>query len=123
MLDEPSEHTLQKRVLDHLKVVGRRDIYAFAVPNAARRSLRHGARMKAEGLKRGVADVCVMFPEGIASWLEFKTLRGRQSDHQMGFEAICGRLGHRYAVVRTFDEAIEVLRSWGALRVKSVSGL
>lgn len=117
MLDaDVSEHHLQTQVLGHLTVAGRRDIYFFAVPNAARRSMRHAARMKAEGLKAGIADVCIMFPEGIASWLELKTVKGRQSVQQKGFQAICSRLGHRYALCKTFDEAILVLREWKALR-------
>lgn len=112
-----SEHTLQTQVMDHLTVAGRRDIYWFAIPNAARRSMRLAARMKAEGLRSGIADVCVMFPEGVASWLELKKAKGgRQSDEQLGFQAICARLGHRYAVAKTFDGAVFVLREWGALR-------
>lgn len=114
--DDVSEHKLQNKVLTHLVVAGRRDIYWFAVPNAARRSLQLAARMKAEGMKAGIADICIMFPRGITSWMELKTPRGVQSIHQQGFQAICERLGHRYALVRTFDEADTVLRGWGALR-------
>lgn len=114
--DDVSEHKLQTEVLTHLTVAGRRDIYWFAVPNAARRSLRTGARMKAEGLKAGIADICIMFPGGVASWLELKTPRGTHSIYQKGFQAICNRLNHRYALARTFDEAVDVLRSWNALR-------
>lgn len=114
--NDVSEHHLQTQVLQHLTVAGRRDIYWFAIPNAGRRSGRHGARMKAEGLKRGIADICIMFPEGIASWLELKAGRGTQSDEQLGFQAICVRLGHRYALARTFEGAVYVLREWGALR-------
>ena len=111
-----SEHHLQTQVLQHLTVAGRRDIYWFAIPNAGRRSGRTGSRMKAEGLKRGVADICVMFPNGGVAWLELKTPKGVQSDYQKGFQAICERLGHAYALARTFEGAIYALQSWGALR-------
>lgn len=114
--DDVSEHKLQTMVLTHLTVAGRRDIYWFAVPNAARRSMQTAARMRSEGMRAGIADICVMFPDGIASWLELKTPRGVQSIQQKGFQAICQRLRHRYALARTFDEAVAVLRGWNALR-------
>ena len=111
-----SEHRLQVQVLQYLTIKGRRDIYWFAVPNAGRRSMQTGQAMKAEGLRAGIADLCFLFPGGYCAWLEMKTLHGTQSDHQKGFQAICDRLGHRYAIAKTFDQAIEVLRGWEALR-------
>ena len=111
-----SEHSLQVTVLAYLTYNARSDVNVVAIPNAARRSLRMGARMKAEGLQSGVADLCIMLPGGKVAWLELKTDRGRQSLAQKGFEAKCKRLGHPYALVRTLDEAIEALTHWGALK-------
>jgi hypothetical protein len=109
-----SEHTLQASVLRHLEQRAG-NCYWFAIPNAARRSPGLAARMRAEGLRAGVADLAIMLPGGRTGWLELKNSKGRQSDAQAGFEAICGRLGHGYAVARTLDEAIAVLGTWGAL--------
>jgi hypothetical protein len=115
--EDVSEHHLQVQVLDAISTgKAHPDIFAFAIPNAARRSLRMGARMKAEGLTAGVADVCVMMPAGRAAWLEMKTLKGRQSLAQKGFEARCRRLGHPYGLARTLDEAIALLHQWKVLR-------
>ncbi|MET0723599.1 MAG: VRR-NUC domain-containing protein [Tardiphaga sp.] len=110
-----SEHTLQVKVLDHIALRRRADVFAFAIPNAARRSLREGAKMKAEGLVAGAPDLCVMLPNKVA-WLELKTPKGRQSLAQKGFQARCERLGHRYGLVRSLDEAIVFLADCGALK-------
>jgi hypothetical protein len=112
-----SEHRLQTLVLQHLETRARPELYWFAIPNAARRSPQLAARMKAEGLRAGVADLVIMAPAGRVHWLELKDgRRGVQSDAQKGFQAICGRLGHDYAVARSLDEAIATLKQWGVLK-------
>ena len=111
-----SEHGLQMAVLQHLRTYGRRDLNWFAIPNAGRRTLYSGNRMKQEGMQSGVADLCIMLDRGRAAWLELKTERGTQSDTQKGFEAICKRLGHPYCVARTIDQAVAFLKGIGALR-------
>ena len=114
--DRVIEHDLQKAVLQHFEITKRRGVKMFAVPNAGRRSLRMGARMKAEGLTAGVADLCIMLPLGRVAWLEMKTAKGRQSLPQKAFQADCMALGHPYCLARTFDQAVEFLRTVGALR-------
>ena len=112
-----SEHALQVQVLDYIeRERASPDIYAFAIPNAGMRSLRTGARMKREGLRAGISDICVILPLGRVAWLEMKSLKGRQSIEQKGFEARCKRLGHAYAVAKTLDEAVMFLKHAGALR-------
>jgi hypothetical protein len=111
-----SEHSLQVQVLKEFEVRKARDVNILALANAGHRSLRMGARMKAEGLQAGAADLCVMLPGGKVAWLELKTAAGRQSIAQKGFEAKCRRLGHHYAVARTLDEAFDALKQWGALK-------
>ena len=112
-----SEHQLQVLVLDYIEQEkATPDIFAFAIANAGQRSLRMGARMKREGLRAGVADLCVVMPLGRVAWLEMKSDKGRQSLEQKGFEARCKRLGHHYAIAKTFDEAVMFLKHVGALR-------
>ena len=72
--------------------------------------------MEGDSLRAGVADLCVMMPGGRTGWLELKQARGRQSDAQRVFQALCERFGHAYALARDLDEAIAVLKSWGALK-------
>ena len=110
------EHNLQARVLRYLVENHRPDVFGFAIPNAGRRTFRAAASLRAEGMMAGVADTCIMLPEGRTLWLELKDIKGVQSDEQRGFEARCVRLSHVYRVAREFDEAIEILRQQGALR-------
>jgi hypothetical protein len=110
-----SEHDLQKQVLAYISLKGNH-VFVFAVPNAAKRSPATAARMRAEGLMPGVADLCVMLPAGQVRWLELKAARGRQSPEQEMFEEVCEVLGHSYAIARNLDEAIAILKSWGALK-------
>ena len=111
-----SEHQLQVAVRDYLALNAKPDVFCFAVPNAARRSLRLGAAMKREGLMPGVADLCILLAQGRVAWLEMKTHKGRQSIEQKGFEARCRRLGHPYAVAKSFEEAAAFLLKVGAVR-------
>lgn len=111
-----SEHKLQVMVCELLDAAKRADVYYYAIPNAGHRSLRQGARMKREGLRAGLADLEIMLPGRPNAYLEMKTSTGRQSVEQKNFQAICLKLGHPYAVARTFDEAAKVLKLWGALK-------
>ena len=113
---QPTEHSLQVQVLDYLYYKAKRDIYWFAVTNAGERSLRMGARMKAEGMRAGVADLCIMMPGGRCAWLEMKTAKGRQSIAQKGFQAWCARLGHPYVLARSLEEAETAFKAWEILK-------
>ena len=115
-LQPPSEHSLQVRVLDYLKVAAKPGLYWFAVPNAGRRSLRMGAYMKEEGLRKGVADICIMLTKNRSCWLELKKPGNYQTPEQKGFQAICDRLEHPYAVAKTLEQAVNILRDWGVTR-------
>ncbi|MEY9493720.1 VRR-NUC domain-containing protein [Bradyrhizobium elkanii] len=115
--DDPLEHSIQVKVIDTIDVGKTHpDIFAFAVPNAGRRGFQTAQKMKAEGMRSGVADICIMMPEAKTGWLEMKRLKGKQSTSQLGFQARCKRLGHPYAVAHTFDEAVTALRQMGVLR-------
>lgn len=110
-----SEHSLQTEVLRYLTRYRADDVFWFAIPNAGRRTFRAAAKLRAEGMLRGAPDLCIVLPIGRTGWLELKTPTGRLSDDQMGFRARCGRLGHRYTMARTLEEAKDTLRIWGAV--------
>jgi len=110
------EHDLQAGLIRYLKLHARTDVHYFAIPNAAKRSWQTAAKMKAEGLSAGVADLCFMLTGGRAAWLELKIKNEKQTDEQLAFEQICNALGHPYMVARTFDTAVAILRSWRILK-------
>jgi hypothetical protein len=113
---QPSEHQLQAALCEYLDIALRPELAYRAIPNGGLRHIRVAARLKAEGVRKGSPDLFVMLPAGRVGWIEMKTPKGRQSPEQKGFEAICNRLGHLYAVAHSLDEAIEFLRAIGALK-------
>lgn len=79
---------------------------AFAVPNAAKRSVRLAARMKAEGLRAGVPDWILPVPAqnypygyiGLA--IELKAHRTKISPAQSEYMAMLKSYGWRVELVR-----------------------
>lgn len=112
----PSEHRIQTTLLDYLSYAARGDLYYFAIPNQANRHIRNAVKMKAEGVRSGVADLCFMFPGGRVAWLEMKKPGGSLSATQKTFRDICTALGHDWGTAKSVDEALELLTRWDALK-------
>jgi hypothetical protein len=110
------EHIFQIALLDYLRVNGRPELYWFAIGNGELRHPNVALRLKAEGVTPGVPDICIMLEKGRVGWLEAKAKRGSLSDYQKGFRARALRLGHLWACVKSMQEAILILASWGVLR-------
>lgn len=84
----------------------------FAIPNGGtRRNAREGARLKAEGVTAGVADLFLAIPNATNSglFIEMKTEKGRQQDTQKAFEQAVTKQGYRYEVVRSLDQFITLI--------------
>lgn len=82
----------------------------FAVPNGGARDAVTGARLKAEGVVAGVADLILLTPSADGSahalCLELKTAKGRQSDSQRDFQAAATAAGNRYVIIRSLEDFI-----------------
>lgn len=87
-----------------------------SVPNGGLRGKTEAAIMKAEGMTAGAADLLLLVPRGGFGSLgiEFKTLAkgSRQSEAQKRWQAAFENAGNKYTIVRTFDEAVEVVRNY-----------
>lgn len=84
----------------------------YHIPNEGRRSVATGARMKAEGLRPGVPDICLPVARGgfHALYIEMKRAkRGRVSEEQHAWLAALERAGNRAVVCRGWDQAREVI--------------
>lgn len=81
---------------------------AFSIPNEGARSKSFGGRMKAQGLRAGVADVLVLWRGGLL-FIEFKAPTGKQTASQKAFEDAVTALGWPYVVCRGWDEAWRAL--------------
>lgn len=75
----------------------------FHINNKSKNAIE-GNQMKAKGVVKGVADMCLVCSCGRAVWIEFKTATGTQSNEQKNFERLCKKLGHLYFIVRTFTD-------------------
>lgn len=86
----------------------------FAVPNGSKRGKVTAAILKAEGALAGVSDLLFLMPAGTCPYLciEMKTKTGRQSPAQKEFQNNVEAVGARYALVRSFDEFVSLIRGY-----------
>jgi hypothetical protein len=108
------EFTLQKFVVQLLRLSAYSNVVWFAVPNGEHRSPRTGAKLKAQGVIPGVADLVVVV-KGHAHFLELKTERGRTSAEQRAFAEKVADARALYAVARSPEAARNILEIWRAI--------
>lgn len=108
-----SEHDEQRLVF--LWAAGRPELALMhAIPNGGKRDLRTAARLKAEGVKAGVPDICLPLPAGgfHGLYIELKTNKGRLSSEQEEWIAGLTAAGYRCAVCRGHQEAIRAIEGY-----------
>lgn len=110
----PTEHHEQVAVVRWLEMRG----HLFcAVPNAAKRSVRLAAMLKAEGVRRGVCDLLIFSRANLAPFgcaLEMKrTKGGRVTPEQRKWLTDLEALGWAVAVGHGAEDAIRKLQALG----------
>lgn len=70
--------------------------------------------LKREGVLAGVADLFLSEPSGDyhGLYVEMKTDKGKQSDHQVIFEHKATGLGYKYVVCKSLDSFMDEVRSY-----------
>lgn len=84
----------------------------YHVVNEGRRSYATGRRMVAEGLRKGVPDICLPVPNMryTALYIELKRKKGgRLSDEQRGWIDALNRVGNLAVVCHGFEEARDTI--------------
>ncbi len=92
----------------------------MAFPLQGARSALNGARMKAEGMRRGTPDMFLAVKEGFSSdlwipsphaglWIEMKSKEGRLTEEQCAMQAHLREMGFLCAVCRSTDDAIQTI--------------
>ena len=104
------EAIIQRAIIARLRMSG---IVCHHSPNAAKRSVIGGRRIKADGMITGWPDLTVVGQEGLVAFLEVKAPDGKPSPAQAEIGDMLARMGHLWAVVRSQDEAVAVLQQWG----------
>jgi hypothetical protein len=112
-----SEHDLQKAIFQWAHLYGHRikDLeFMFAVPNGGHRHKGTARRLKAEGVKPGVADICLPVPRGgfHGLWAECKVGKNQLTPEQRDFLFAMGVLGYKTTVWRSFEQAIDEIEKY-----------
>lgn len=91
----------------------------YKIPNDGRRTRVNGAHMVAEGLKKGVPDICLPVARGghHGLYIELKRERGgKVSQEQIAWIEALKNEGYVAAVCRGCDEAISLITGYLAGR-------
>ena len=107
------EHRIQVAICNYLNW---QKVLFYAVPNGGMRTLGVAKKLKAEGQKAGVADLCLMVHNNTwhGLYLEVKTGKGRLSETQKEWFPKCVEAGYYYQVVRSVDEVVKILKDFKA---------
>lgn len=106
------EDALHIQAVHFLKIVCP-GLLHFHAPNGGSRDVREAAKLKAMGVRPGVADLAIVGDEGRLHFIEFKALKGRQSPAQKQFQEDCAKRNIPYAIVRSLNEFEATLKGWG----------
>lgn len=97
--------------------------YIFAVPNGFHATAGQKGKMKAEGLRAGVWDVCVPFPRVgklkhryTGLWVEMKVGRNTLSQEQKDFGYAMFMAGWDTAVFYNWESAFERIKGYLCLQ-------
>ena len=99
----------------------------YAVPNqggSGRAAIIRGQKMKREGMKKGVPDLCLPITRGnfLTLYIEMKDVgsKGRLSAEQSNWIGLLSEAGHNVQVCHGFEEAMNTLINY--LRLDDVLG-
>lgn len=87
----------------------------FAVPNGGWREKATAAKMKAEGVLAGVADLILLKPSSRwgALLIEMKTETGRQSPKQKEWQTdLCSSDEYKYVVCRNYEDFVREVTNY-----------
>jgi hypothetical protein len=110
----PSEHDMQVSVFDWAMVACRTYpdlVWLYAIPNAGKRSPQAARWMIAEGLRKGVPDVCLPAAHGGFTHLYIEHKRGNEKplEHQLGWHKAMRARGALVCISRSFEQSRRIL--------------
>ena len=105
-----SEHDAQVALFEWAAHVPELE-WMFAIPNGTRTSMGIARRMKAEGVKKGISDICLPLPRGgsCGLFIEMKSGTGSASPEQKAFITAMREAGYLAYICRGFDAARAVI--------------
>lgn len=106
-----AEETLQRSIVQFLRLKGKPNLIWWHTPNGESRSVRTGVRLKMMGVLPGVPDLTFIH-EGDVSFMELKAPKKYLTPEQKDFKEKADWNGCGYALVRDIDEAVAKLKEW-----------
>ena len=114
-----TEHEEQKALIKWWSTAcngfGIPEVCLFAIPNAARRSMKIASMLKAEGMRSGIPDLILAVPRGEKHGLFIemkKTKGGRVSDNQKIMLSAFSEQGYETQVCKGFEAAKSVIENY-----------
>lgn len=85
--------------------------WLYAIPNGGERNVAVAGRLKAEGVKAGVSDLCLPVAKcgHHGMYIEMKKLGGKESDKQKEFGAFLKEQGYFYTCCDHWEKAWQVI--------------
>lgn len=83
-------------------------------PNGGKRNAIEAAKFKAMGVRAGFPDLilCIARHGFHGLFIELKTAKGRQSEHQKYYQCVLEEQGYKYVIVRAIKEFINEIESY-----------
>lgn len=97
--------------------------WIYAIPNGGHRSPATAGRMKAEGVKRGISDICLPFRDWANSYLgayiELKDGRSKKTTpEQKEFLEFIQKQGYFGGVAYSCDEMLDMIESYCGIKLR-----
>ncbi len=88
----------------------------YHIPNGGRRSKVEAVRLKREGVKKGVPDLCLPVARGNyhGLYIEMKYEKGKTSKEQKEWLSKLNKQGYKAVVCYGFEEAREIIENYMA---------
>lgn len=79
----------------------------YHIPNEGKRSISAGSRLKSEGLKKGVPDICLPISNGkySALYIEMKSEKGKPSKEQLEWIECLNKAGNHAVIAYGWENA------------------
>lgn len=107
MVIKSLEKDIQRAIVNFLKIYSRKGT-VIEYKQIARVNPHTGKRFFAS-VYPGVSDMMWFAAGGKTAFLECKTEKGRQSDHQIEFQKKMESLGYEYRIVRSIDDVLDLV--------------
>lgn len=126
-----SEHLIQVAVFDVLRLNESQDPrlkWIYAIPNGGHRHPAVAGKLKAEGVKRGISDICIPFPAYLGmddggtvlhgGYIEMKDGKKKPTAEQEEFLLFLEENGYFNAVAHSADEALNFIEDYCGIKLR-----